>query len=207
LQDADGLDLVKFMKEKYPDIIPVLMVSAAKWAHIEDDAKKIGVDKFLPKPLFPSSVADIISECLGDDQENADNLDVAGMFAGRRILLAEDVDINREIVLALLEPTLIGIDCAVNGREAVQMFTEAPDKYDMIFMDVQMPDMDGHEATKAIRALSAPRAKTIPIIAMTANVFREDVEKCMAAGMDGHIGKPLSLKSVVGVLEKYLPTV
>jgi len=126
-------------------------------------------------------------------------------FNGRHILLAEDVEINREIVLTLLEPTLIAIDCAENGLETVRMFNEAPEKYDMIFMDVQMPEMDGYEATQRIRALPNPKAKDIPIIAMTANVFREDVEKCLAAGMNNHIGKPINLDEVLDMLGTYLP--
>jgi CheY-like chemotaxis protein len=119
--------------------------------------------------------------------------------------MAEDVEINREIVLALLEPTLLAIDCAENGAAAVRMFGASPEKYDMIFMDLQMPEMDGYEATRQIRAMELPRAAQIPIIAMTANVFREDVERCLEAGMDGHVGKPLNLDEVLSALRKYLP--
>jgi CheY-like chemotaxis protein len=123
-----------------------------------------------------------------------------GCFAGRRILLAEDIEINREIVLSLLASTEVDVDCAVNGTEAVRMFEEAPARYDMIFMDLQMPEMDGYEATRRIRALELPRAREIPIIAMTANVFREDIEKCLKAGMNGHVGKPLNLAEVMATL-------
>ena len=130
--------------------------------------------------------------------------DIDGVFAGRRILLAEDVEINREIVIALLEPTQLGIDCAENGVEAVNMFRAAPDKYDLIFMDLQMPEMDGYDATRKIRAMDAPKAKNIPIIAMTANVFKEDIESCLAAGMNGHIGKPLDFDEVVAKLREFL---
>ncbi|MDR2089142.1 MAG: response regulator [Clostridiales Family XIII bacterium] len=131
--------------------------------------------------------------------------DGAGCFKGRRIMLAEDIEINREIVLSLLEPTALDIDCAVNGAEAVRMFREAPARYDMIFMDVQMPEMDGYEATRRIRALDLPRAKEIPIVAMTANVFREDIEKCLESGMNGHVGKPLNLGEVMDRLREHLP--
>jgi signal transduction histidine kinase/CheY-like chemotaxis protein len=130
--------------------------------------------------------------------------DSDGLFEGRRILLAEDVEINREIVLALLEPTLLKIDCAEDGEQAVKMFSDTPDRYDMIFMDVQMPKMDGYEATREIRALGTPKAKSIPIIAMTANVFREDVEKCLEAGMNGHVGKPLDVDDVIEKLRQHL---
>jgi signal transduction histidine kinase/CheY-like chemotaxis protein len=136
------------------------------------------------------------------------------IFEGRRILLAEDVEINREIVLTLLEPSKISIDCAENGIEAVRLFSAHPDQYDLIFMDVQMPDMDGYEATRRIRALEAAlgekqtqvsgASQGIPIIAMTANVFREDVEKCLAAGMNDHVGKPLSYEDILEKLTKYI---
>jgi signal transduction histidine kinase len=127
-----------------------------------------------------------------------------GVYANHRILLAEDIEINVEIVQAILEATEIQIDRAANGREAVQMFFIHPEAYEMIFMDIQMPEMDGYQATKSIRAMDVPNAKTIPIIAMTANVFREDVEKALAVGMNDHIGKPLDFNEVMRVLAKYL---
>jgi cellobiose-specific phosphotransferase system IIC component len=131
-------------------------------------------------------------------------------FSAWRILLAEDVEINREIVLSLLEPTGLKIDCAENGVRAVEMFKAAPDIYGMIFMDVQMPEMDGYEATGRIRAFEAELAaqqgsrRPVPVIAMTANVFREDIEKCLAAGMNGHVGKPLDFNEVLEKLRTYL---
>jgi len=132
------------------------------------------------------------------------NSRITAQFSGRHILLAEDMEINAEIIKALLEPTKIIIDTAGNGEEAVKMFREAPDKYSMIFMDVQMPLMDGYEATRIIRSIDIPQAKSIPIIAMTANVFREDIEKCLAVGMNSHIGKPLYLDDVLDKLGAYL---
>jgi CheY-like chemotaxis protein len=183
-----------------------IMISAVEWSIIEDKAREAGVDSFLPKPLFPSAIADVIDSCLGVKRSvvKDEKPEVAGLFAGRRILLAEDVEINREIVLALLEPTGLEIDCAENGTEAVRKFCEAPDKYDLIFMDVQMPEIDGYEATRRIRALEMPKAKSVPIIAMTANVFREDIEKCKEAGMNGHVGKPLDFDEVLDKLSGYL---
>jgi signal transduction histidine kinase len=128
----------------------------------------------------------------------------AGIFAGRRALLAEDVDINREIVAALLEDTGIGLDSAENGRLAVEMFKAHPESYDLILMDIHMPEMDGYEAARRIRALETPKAATVPIIAMTANVFKEDIEKCLAVGMNGHVGKPIDIDELMGKLKAVL---
>jgi len=127
-----------------------------------------------------------------------------GLFAGNRALLAEDMEINREIIIALLEPTQIKIDCAENGAEALRLFSESPEKYDLIFMDIQMPVMDGYEATKRIRALNMPNAKAVPIIALTANVFREDVDKSIAAGMNDHVGKPINMEEIMTKMRTYL---
>jgi signal transduction histidine kinase/ActR/RegA family two-component response regulator len=135
--------------------------------------------------------------------------DITGIFAGRRILLAEDMEINREIVIALLESTKIAIDCAENGEEAVSIFTRNPEKYDLILMDLQMPQMDGFEATRLIRAFESQSEKSsahrqVPIVAMTANVFREDIEKCLKAGMNDHVGKPLDINDVLEKLRRYI---
>jgi len=203
----DGIQLAREIKARKPENSIVTMISAAEWGAIAKEAKAAGVDKFLSKPLFPSTIAEVINECLGVNKQQAEEAkaaDIKGIFAGKRVLLAEDVEINREIVQALLEPTQLKIDCAENGVEAVHIFSEAPAQYDLIFMDVQMPEMDGYEATKRIRALDAPKAKTIPIIAMTANVFREDIERCLASGMNSHVGKPLDFQEVMNRLHSYL---
>jgi CheY-like chemotaxis protein len=164
------------------------------------------VDKFLPKPLFQSDIVELIDGCLGVGRSA--KYGEQGMnpndFTGYSILLAEDIEINRVIVKALLAPTKLHIDYAENGVQAVEMFRAAPDKYDMIFMDVQMPEMDGYEATRQIRSLDLPKAGTIPIIAMTANVFREDVEKCLEAGMNGHLGKPFELDDILKQMQQYI---
>ena len=125
-------------------------------------------------------------------------------LTGHSILLVEDVDINREIVLSLLEPMNLDVECAENGLQAVKMFVSAPEKYEMIFMDLQMPEMDGYQATRLIRAMNNPRAKEVPIVAMTANVFKEDIDNCLAAGMNAHIGKPISMNEVLAMLKRYL---
>jgi signal transduction histidine kinase/CheY-like chemotaxis protein len=125
-------------------------------------------------------------------------------LAGKRLLLVEDVDVNREIVLALLEDTALEIIEARNGREGLDLFSADPARFDIIFMDIQMPEMDGYAATRAIRALDNPYAQQVPIVAMTANVFQEDVDNALAAGMTDHIGKPLMLDRILTILGKYL---
>ena len=204
----DGIELARELKSKtsFVDNPVVIMISAADWNIVVEDAKKAGVDKFLSKPLFPSAIADTISEILGTKRQKTEEekKDISGSFAGRCILLAEDVEINREVVMTLLDPTCIEIDCAENGLKALHLFSESPDKYDAILMDVQMPEMDGYEATRRIRALNNRKAAEIPIIALTANVFREDIERCIDAGMNDHLGKPIDIAELMKKLREYL---
>ncbi|MCL2147443.1 MAG: response regulator [Synergistaceae bacterium] len=206
MPQIDGLELTRLLKEKDADMNYVVIISGAHRDEFEKEAKKVGVNRIITKPIFPSYIVDAVNSLLDIDHQRIEKAKekFTEQFDGHRILLAEDVDINREIVLSLLEPTLLKIDCAENGAEAVQMFIDSPDAFDMIFMDVQMPEMDGYEATRQIRALDDPRAKNIPIIAMTANVFREDIEKCLNSGMNGHVGKPLDFGEIIFALRKYL---
>ena len=125
-------------------------------------------------------------------------------FAGKTVLLADDVEINREIIVALLETTGIKLVCVENGLEAVEAFLAAPATYDLIFMDVQMPELDGYGATHRIRGADVPEARTVPIVAMTANVFKEDVERCIASGMNDHIGKPVGLAELLNKLRCWI---
>jgi CheY-like chemotaxis protein len=176
----------------------VEMMGGRIW--VRSEADKGSVFSFVIQAEKPEeeSYADYLS--VGQDEEETEY----AQFDGRYILIAEDVEINREIVTAMLEPMKMNIECAINGVKAVEMFEAAPEKYDIIFMDVQMPEMDGHEATRTIRALDIPRAKEIPIVAMTANVFRDDIERCLEAGMNGHLGKPIDFDKMLALLRTYL---
>jgi len=204
MPDMNGIKLAGEIK-KHGEKSIVTMISSVGWGSIADEALNAGVDRFLPKPLFESDIIECIMECFGiGTSTQADEINVLDSFSGRSLLLVEDVDINREIVISLLEPTDVSIDCAVNGIEAVRMFSENPGRYDIIFMDIQMPEMDGLEATQRIREMDVPQSKTVPIIAMTANVFKEDVEKCLISGMNDHIGKPLDFEEVIEKLNTYL---
>jgi CheY-like chemotaxis protein len=203
----DGIETSARIRKLNADKSVVIMISSTDWNQIHDDAQKAGVNNFLSKPIFRSDIVDCLNQCLGSPSVSGvkKREEEDGSLAGYCILLVEDVEINREIALALFEPLGLAVDCAENGVEAVRMFQAAPEKYDAIFMDIQMPEMDGYEATRIIRALDNPRARSLPIIAMTANVFREDVEKCLSIGMDDHIGKPLDFEELKLKLHKYLP--
>jgi len=145
-----------------------------------------------------------VNESLGmPDDTKKDNAAGAGEFEGKNLLVAEDVEINREILIALLEGTGLSIDCAENGKDALKMVEAAPDKYDIVFMDIQMPSMNGYEATRCIRALPERQRGRLPIIALTANVFKSDIDECLAAGMDDHLGKPLDIDRVIEKLRAY----
>ena len=208
LPGIDGIELTRIIKAKNAESGKgtVVMISVAEWSAIEEDAKMAGVDKFLSKPMFPSAIIETINSRLNlkkkdTESETAQEIET---FEDKYILLVEDIDVNREIAMAILEPTLVKIDCAENGEQAVKMFKESPGKYSMIFMDLQMPEMDGYEATRMIRASGIPEAEKIPIVAMTANVFREDVEKCLRVGMNDHIGKPINFGELINKLKQYL---
>ena len=206
MEGMDGIELARRINAAQTSKKVVIMISAGEWDSIEGEAKDAGISRFLPKPLFPSNIADCINECLGLDNAIRDYHEVNynGLFKGHRIILAEDVEVNREIVLSLLESTGLIIDIAENGLEAFELFKNTPAVYDMIFMDVQMPIMDGYEATRQIRALESKKAQEIPIVAMTANVFREDIEKCQASGMNDHLGKPINYEKMISKLCSYL---
>jgi CheY-like chemotaxis protein/two-component sensor histidine kinase len=202
-----GTELTRNIRKIVGDQAIVIMISAVEWARIEGEAKSAGVNGFIPKPLFPSIIMDCMNQYLTppdpDDPGKETEMPEELHLEGKHILLAEDVEINREIVISILEPYGLKVDCAENGVEVVAEFKAHPYNYDIIFMDVHMPEMDGYEATRQIRALNIARAKEIPIIAMTANVFAEDMEKCMAAGMNDHVGKPLDMEQVMAILKKY----
>lgn len=203
----DGVDLSRRIKRAQKGNSVIIMISATEWDLIENEAQAVGVEKYLSKPLFPSAIVDSINECLAipaGKSADATDVDHVGILKEYRVLLAEDIEINREIISILLEPTGIKVDSVENGAQAVTAFRESPERYDAILMDVQMPEMDGYEATRQIRAMDVPNGKTIPIIAMTANVFREDVERCLDAGMNSHLGKPIDFEEVLDVLKKYL---
>ncbi len=208
MEEMDGLETTRRIRLLAGESVHVIMISISDWNTIEKEAREAGIMRFIQKPLFQSSVLNAIHELVIDkkalDPPQTVNERFTKTFRQRHLLLVEDIEINREIVVTLLDETKINIDCAENGQIALDMFSENQDKYDMIFMDVQMPLMDGITATRKIRALGTQRAASVPIVAMTANAFREDAEACINAGMNGHISKPVDVSELVGTLERFL---
>ena len=203
----NGLELVNQLKDRIDKNTVIIVTTFLEWHQIENDALKSEITRYITKPLFPSSIIDAINDVVGTTLKTLD-IKTDAMHSSYdlsevSILLAEDIDINREIFLALLEDTHLKVDIAENGAEAVALFEENPDKYDLILMDIQMPEMDGFQATKAIRGMNLSKAKDIPIIAMTANAFKEDVDNCLNCGMNDHIAKPIDEKIVIDTIIKY----
>ena len=202
-----GGETVKAIRHLTDDKAIVVMISVADWSDIEKEAKQAGVSNFLSKPVMPSTLHDALQTLT---QRKLTKLDEAAPsqsemdWRGLTLLLAEDIEINREIVYSLLQPTGLDIVSAENGQEAVELFQADPERFDIILMDVQMPILDGLSATRTIRAMPHPRSQDIPIVAMTANAFKEDQEMSIAAGMNDHIAKPIEIDVLLGTLAYYL---
>ncbi len=206
LPGMDGIAVARELRHRYGDDIPILLISAYDWSEIEEDAKAAGVTGFIPKPLFKSTLyygLKPFAPELGKPEETAESKKFD--FTGRRVLLAEDNDLNWEIAEELLSAEGLELEWAENGQICVEKFQgKEPGYYDAILMDLRMPVMTGYEATEAIRKLERPDAKDIPIIAMTADAFAEDIQKCLAAGMNAHVAKPIDVRDVCRLLVKFM---
>ena len=199
----NGLELTKKIREIAGNDISILLVSAYDWTQIEEDAKQAGVNGFISKPLFRSSLFKKISEVLGLEENAASQEENNSDLADMNILVVEDMDVNWEVISTLLDMYGIKSRRAENGKVAVDMLRHIqPTEYDVVFMDIQMPVMNGLDATREIRKLENPYAAGIPIIAMTADAFSENVAECLEAGMNGHIAKPIDINNVVRELRK-----
>ena len=206
MPDINGVEVTRRIREVSGPDTTIIIITAYDWSVIEQSARKAGANAFLSKPIFASSLYNTLLSVTGIGR--AVEFSAPGMIPrqtgmeGRHVLLAEDNDLNREIALELLKMAGITVDCARDGREAVDKFLSCRDCYDLILMDVQMPVMDGYQATDAIRKSEHPRARTIPIVAMTADAFHEDVMRAYSAGMNGHIAKPIDQKVLYQVLSE-----
>ena len=203
MPEIDGIETIRRIREEINSSIPVLLISAYSYDDVEEKAREAGVSGFLSKPLFRSTLYDKISEILGTETKSVEPENDYSDLEGMNILVAEDNDINWEIISALLAMYGITTERAENGRIALEKVKQAqPGAYSLIFMDIQMPEMNGLDATRAIRKLDDPWASSIPIVAMTADAFAENVAECLEAGMQGHIAKPIDIKLVIKVIQK-----
>ena len=194
----DGIETIRRIREEISTNVPILLISAYSWSDVEEQAKEAGVNGFLSKPLFRSTLYDKISEVLGKETESTELENDYSDLEGLNILVAEDNEINWEIISTLLSMYGITTERAENGRIAVEKIKEAKEgQYTLVFMDIQMPEMNGLDATRAIRKLDNKWAANVPIIAMTADAFAENVAECLNAGMNGHIAKPIDIKLVM----------
>ncbi len=199
----DGIEVTRRIRRLYDADTIIIIVSAYDLSEVEEEAKAAGANLFVTKPLFQSTVFDVLMTLSGGKYKNAGADAKQYDFSGKRVLLAEDNALNREIAVELLQLTNLAIDTVENGKEALEKFqTTAAKTYDAILMDIQMPLMDGYEATRQIRKCNHPQAKTIPIFAMTANAFTEDVNAAFSCGMNGHISKPIDTQMLYGTLKK-----
>ena len=207
LPDMNGIEVTRQIRSLGDDT-PIIILTAYDWSDIEVEARAAGVTAFCAKPLFMSDIRETLMTAIGQKQEETENpvLPAAGSdFRDRRILLVEDNELNREIAVELLKQYGFRIDTAENGAEAVEKVRHAaPGDYDLVLMDVQMPVMNGYEATKQIRALDDPALAGITILAMTANAFDEDRKKALKCGMDGFLSKPIVLEELIGTLQNNL---
>ena len=204
MPDMDGVECVRRIRKEIGKDVPIFVLSSYDVSEIEDEAKKAGVDLFLPKPFFLSNFQRVLDTYYQNKANTEEEENNSNDFSGVKILVAEDNEINAEIITELLDS--IGIKCVIaeDGLEALRVFTEeSPDEFDMIFMDIQMPIMDGYESARRIRASNNTRAKSIPIIAMTANAFEDDVKASMASGMNAHISKPIDFERLKSIIKSF----
>lgn len=203
MPDIDGVETTRRIRETVGRDTPIIIISAYDWSEIEEEARKAGANAFIAKPLFQSSIYNaLVSVTNGAFAKTKEEIS-GNSLEGKRLLLVEDNVLNMEIAATLLEMNGAAVETAENGQIAVDRFLRTnPGYFDAILMDVQMPVMDGCEATRHIRSCGHSDARRIPIIATTANAFAEDVSAVLSAGMDAHISKPIDIKQLCSVLSR-----
>ena len=210
LPDMGGVETTRQIRRLVGEDVPIIIFSAYDWTEIEQEAREAGANAFVSKPLFKTKLVGLFNALVNHQSSQADMEAPLRALAemgleGRHILLAEDQEINAEIATDFLEMTGVEVDWAQDGEQAVKKLAESPDGYySMIFMDIQMPNMNGYQAARAIRAIDRPYARQIPIVAMTANAFTDDVLNCKKAGMNDHIAKPIDVDILAQVLDTYV---
>ena len=205
MPDMNGIEVVRRIRSEIGEQVPIIILTAYDWSDIEEEAREAGVTAFCAKPLFLSELYDVLQSASQAQSAMKVPTFYKEEFDGKKILLVEDVELNREIAETILTEAGFQVYTVENGRQAVEyMATAEPDFVDVILMDVQMPEMDGYEATRQIRRLENPEIATKPIIAMTANAFEEDVQAALNAGMNDHMAKPIRIETLYALMRKYL---
>lgn len=204
LPDMDGIAVAKRLRRIISEEMPLILISAYDWSEFEVEARDAGINGFISKPLFKSTLYHELKKYMGvDDAVNKIDKDIE--LSGRHVLVAEDNDLNWEILKELLTDIGMELEWAENGKICLEKFQASkPGQYDVILMDIRMPIMNGYETTQAIRALERSDAQTIPIIAMTADAFSEDIQQCLECGMNAHTAKPINLDEVISLLKKHI---
>jgi CheY-like chemotaxis protein len=201
----DGVETTRRIREVIGNESAIIILTAYKWDDVFDAATRAGVDSFISKPLFASAVLEEFKSALQRKNVLAEQNHQKANLEGRRVLLAEDMAVNAEIMMMVLAMREMEVDLAENGRIAVNLFeSHEAGYYDAILMDMRMPEMDGLTATRLIRSLQRDDAKTIPIIALTANAFDEDVQQSMQAGLNAHLSKPVDPEALFETLENLI---
>ena len=205
LPGMDGITAAREIRRLYGDDVPILLISAYDWSEIETEARSAGITGFISKPLFKSTLFYGLRQYMGEAAAPLEKEEAEIDLSGRRVLLAEDNELNWEIASELLSERGLELEWAENGQVCLEMFqAQQPGYYDAVLMDLRMPIMTGYQATEAIRGLEREDAKTIPIIAMTADAFAEDIQKCLDYGMNAHVAKPIDVREVARQLLKFM---
>ena len=205
LPGMNGIQVAKEIRHNLGDEVPILLISAYDWSEFESEAREAGISGFISKPLFKSTLYYALRQYMGTETENGQTLNPNIDLSGRRILIAEDNELNWEVANELLSDLGVELDWAEDGQICLDKFQKSPEGYyDAVLMDIRMPHMTGYEATKMIRGLKHPDALSIPIIAMSADAFSDDIQHCLECGMNAHIAKPIDIMEVSRLLKRFL---
>ena len=204
MPDMNGIEVVRRIRQEVGDTATIIILTAYDWTDIESEAREAGVTAFCAKPLFLSELYNILQRASDNSSDNIEQEIAPEEFAGKKVLLVDDIELNREIAVAILEEAGVTVETAINGKEAVDAVKNSAGDISLVLMDVMMPVMDGYQATREIRALSDPVLADIPIVAMTANAFEEDRAAALDAGMNDHLAKPFQIDQLYRVMKKYI---
>ncbi|WP_320977958.1 hybrid sensor histidine kinase/response regulator [Hungatella effluvii] len=205
LPGMNGIQVAKEIRHNLGDEVPILLISAYDWSEFEAEAREAGISGFISKPLFKSTLYYALRQYMGTETENGQTSNPNSDLSGRRILIAEDNELNWEVANELLSDLGVELDWAEDGQICLDKFQKSPEGYyDAVLMDIRMPHMTGYEATIMIRGLNHPDALSIPIIAMSADAFSDDIQHCLECGMNGHIAKPIDIMEVTRLLKRFL---